>query len=430
MFKKKSKTVVNDESNNLISLELQSAKEKHVKNESCNMKTVAGVNELLQFMTTLDYVKEMIRDANHQSEMVENVAASSEQMSSATEDISNFVQDSNKTMNDVMEKTSTSLKNIEATFNEIESNINETNSVKAIMHEVIEETKRINEMVNVIKSVADQTNLLSLNASIEAARAGEHGRGFAVVADEVKKLAESTTQQVDLIQDIVNTLNVKINKASSEIDRVVNTFGQSKEAIDKATGGIKEINGDLEGVADSFSEISANVEEQTASTQEMSSNLMIITENASKLMKESNRTGQAFFEISQKIDEIRIRSLGVCENIDNEVMIELSITDHLMWKWRVYNMILGYIKLDTSNVGNHHECRLGKWLESLDKNNSSISEIIEIIEEPHSNIHATARDAIAEYEKGNIANAEKLLKDIEVNSDFVVKELKNLKKYI
>lgn len=404
--------------------------EKFTKNESCNMKTLSGVNELLQFMTSLDYVKEMIHDSNEQTEMVESVAASSEQMSSATEDISNFVQDSNKTMSEVMEKTTESLNKIESTFKKIEDNINETVTVKEIMQEVIQETNRINEMVNVINAVAGQTNLLSLNASIEAARAGEHGRGFAVVADEVKKLAESTTQQVGQIQEIVNSLTSKINRASLEIDKVVTTFSQSKGSIDEATGGIKGINEDMNGVADSFTEISANVEEQTAATQEMSSSLMLIKEKSVKLMDESGRTGKAFFDISQKIDDIRIRSLEVSEDIDNDVMIEITITDHLMWKWRVYNMILGYIQLDVSSVGNHHVCRLGKWLETLDQNNSSISNILNKIEKPHSSIHEIAKSAIVEYEKGNIDTAERMLGEIEKHSNVVVEELNKLKSYL
>ena len=401
--------------------------EKGSKNESCTMTTLISVNELLQFMTNLDYVKEMILDAGQQKEMVESVAASSEEMSSATEDISNFVQDSSKTMNDVMEKTATSLEKIYTTFNEIEKNINETNVVKDIMQDVTSEMKRINEMVNVIKSVAAQTNLLSLNASIEAARAGVHGRGFAVVADEVKNLAQSTSQQVELIQEIVDSLNEKIKRASSEIDKVITTFADSRGSIDEATNGIKGINDDMGTVGDSFTEISANVEEQSAATEEMSSSLMLINDKAVTLLEESNRTGKAFFDISLKIDEVRLRSVNASKNISNEVMIELSITDHLMWKWLVYNMILGYVKLSIDAVGNHHQCRLGHWLATLDSNDSSIRSIVNDIDEPHSKIHEIAKKSITEYENGNVEGAERMLKEIESYSNVVVGKLNDLK---
>ena len=299
----------------------------------------------------------MIQDANSQAEMIESVATSSEEMAAATEDISNYVQESNVNMRFTMEETGKSLNQVDMTFEKIEENINEIDLVKGIMSEVTEETVKINSLVDVIKSVADQTNLLSLNASIEAARAGEHGRGFAVVADEIKKLAENTKEQVDIIRKIVDGLNSKIGRASGEIDRVVNTFNGSKAAIDEATGGLKKINETMGHVENSFTSISANVEEQTATTQEMSSNLQIINEKSARLREEADRTGKAFFDISQKVDEVRIQALSCSEEIDSGTMIDLSITDHLMWKWRVYNMILGYIQLEVVTVGDHHGCR-------------------------------------------------------------------------
>ena len=398
--------------------------------EICIRGTLGTVNELLQFMTNLDYVKEMIQDANSQAEMIESVATSSEEMAAATEDISNYVQESNVNMRFTMEETGKSLNQVDMTFEKIEENINEIDLVKGIMSEVTEETVKINSLVDVIKSVADQTNLLSLNASIEAARAGEHGRGFAVVADEIKKLAENTKEQVDIIRKIVDGLNSKIGRASGEIDRVVNTFNGSKAAIDEATGGLKKINETMGHVENSFTSISANVEEQTATTQEMSSNLQIINEKSARLREEADRTGKAFFDISQKVDEVRIQALSCSEEIDSGTMIDLSITDHLMWKWRVYNMILGYIQLEVVTVGDHHGCRLGKWVSTLDKNDSRISNVLIKMEHPHSEIHKIAKKAIQEFNSGNKGSAENLLIEIEKNSKIVVDSLIELKRYL
>lgn len=396
----------------------------------CIFETIGIVNDLLQFMTSLDYVKEMIWDADSQAEMLETVAANSEEISAVTEDISNHVQESNMNMHHAIEETGESLSKVERTFEKIEENINEIDSVKGIMVEVTEETVKINELVNVIKSVAEQTNLLSLNASIEAARAGEHGRGFAVVADEIKKLAENTREQVDFIRNIVDDLNGKIGKASEEIDRVVNTFNSSKGSIDEATGGVKSINGTMGQVEESFTSISANIEEQAATTQEISASLQIINEKAVRLKRESNRVGQAFFDISQKVDEVRLKALNCSEKVDSNTMIGLSITDHLMWKWRVYNMILGYTQLDAANAGNHHGCRLGKWILTLDQDDSKIKNILMKMEGPHSEVHKTAKMAIQEYNNGNKDVAEKLLQEIEKNSKEVVNYLSELKRYL
>lgn len=398
--------------------------------ESCIFGTLGTVNQLLQFMTSLDYVKGMIQDAGSQTEMIASATESSEEITAATEEISSYVQESTTKMQNAMTETEHSLNQVDNTFGEIEKNINGVEAVKTIMTEVTEEAGKINELVNVIKAVADQTNLLALNASIEAARAGEHGRGFAVVADEIKKLAENTKEQVDIIRSIVEGLSGKINEASGEIGRVVDTFKGSKTAINQATAGIGGITLTMSQIEDSFASISSNVEEQTATTQEMSAGLHVINEKAIKLKSEADRTGKAFFDISQKVDGIRMNALQCAPAIDAKTMIDLSITDHLMWKWRVYNMILGYIELEVKAVGDHHGCRLGKWAATLDHSNPRIKEVLSKMEQPHANIHQIAKKAIQEFNSGHRAGAETLLPEIERNSKVVVDSLIELKRYL
>jgi methyl-accepting chemotaxis protein len=397
------------------------------KSLACNEETLVNVNKLLQFMTSLDYVKRMILDANKQADLVETVAASSEEMSASTEDISNYVQNSNVTAKQTIDETASSLRRIDAAFLTLSKNIEETKAVKTVMDEVTEETEKINSMVNVIKSVADQTNLLALNASIEAARAGEHGKGFAVVADEIRKLAESTRQQVGYIQEVVNGLNGKINKTSSEIEKVIKTFQDSKKEMDEATDGIRGINKSMIIIGDSFNEISANVQEQTAVSQEMSANLLNINEKANVLKTEANRTGEAFYEISEQIDQVRMHALAVVSGMNSKSMIEVTITDHLLWKWKVYNMILGYVKLKTEAVGDSNGCRLGKWLLTLDRSNPRITTLIETIKKPHGQLHEDAKRAIQAYERHNLLEAEAILLEIEKSSKAVVKALEEMK---
>ncbi|HCW73701.1 MAG TPA: hypothetical protein DHM90_07805, partial [Clostridiaceae bacterium] len=137
--------------------------------EKCIVSTLGVVNDLLQYMTGLDYVRDMIIDAGDQANMIQNVAASSEEMTAATEDISSCVQVSSENMRTAKGETDQALDKVEKTFAAVEENMNQIDGVKDIMDEVRDETVKINELVNVIKSVADQTNLLSLNASIEAA---------------------------------------------------------------------------------------------------------------------------------------------------------------------------------------------------------------------------------------------------------------------
>lgn len=427
MFVKKqgivqSKTEVNNDNNDLINI-----KKLYDLAEENNINTLTDVNDLLAYLTSLDFVKKMINEATLQSDLVDGVAANSEELSASTEDISNHVQASNVTMNEAIQSTNTNLEKINDTFEYLDENINRTITVKNIMNEVTSETQKIDEIVNVIKSVANQTNLLALNASIEAARSGEHGKGFSVVAKEIKNLAESTKREVSYIQMIVEGLNDKVTKTAMELDDVIQSFQESRIAMKDATLGLNQIKSSMSTVGDNFAEISANIEEQTAATQEMSTSLMIINEKSSALKNDAIITGKAFYEISQKIDAIRLKTLSASDSINSLKMIDITITDHLMWKWRVYNMILGYDHIDIDKVGDHTVCRLGKFLSKLDLSDRRVNDILKMIEKPHRMVHENARNSITAYQSGNLKEAEEKLKNIEINSLEVVKYLNELK---
>lgn len=406
---------------------LRAAMRENEGKKQCLTSVLTEVNELLQHMTKLDYVRDMILDAEHQAELIGHIAASSEEMTAATEDISSYVEKSNGNLKKAMTETESVLSRVESTFSDLEKNIEEIYGVKKIMSEVNEETDKINELVHVIKSVADQTNLLSLNASIEAARAGEHGRGFAVVADEIKKLAQSTKEQVEFIRRIVDGLNGKILEASSEMDRVAAQFQSSRTSIEEATGGIFTINGMMRSVEESFSSISANTEEQIATAQEITSNILVVHEKASVLKEKTNHTGEAFYDISQRLDRLRGGILNASVNADPRLLLDVTITDHLLWKWRVYNMILGYVNLEESAVGDHTTCRLGQWLSTQSKNGTSGGELIQSLERPHQDLHGAAKKAIAAYNRGQTEEALKILPDIERHSEQVVRCLKKIR---
>ncbi|WP_312461147.1 CZB domain-containing protein [Proteiniclasticum sp.] len=170
------------------------------------------------------------------------------------------------------------------------------------------------------------------------------------------------------------------------------------------------------------------MEEQTATAQEITANILEVHDKAAVLKDKTHHTGQSFYDISVRIDALIMKALSFAKNADSSVLLDLTVTDHLLWKWRVYNMILGYVKLDEASVGDHTTCRLGKWLGAQDLNGSAFKTLFQKMEEPHKEVHAQAKKAIALYNRGQVEEAIQLLPVIEKNSLQVVDCLENLKK--
>ncbi len=162
---------------------------------------IAGNSRLVQEITRMDIVRDMIDNINENTDAVELININTEEMAKAVDEVSAFVQSSTATTHQVVEASSRSVDTINQSFDFIDEAFKDMDVIRSKMKVVSDNTTEIDEMTNIINSVAEQTNLLALNASIEAARAGEAGKGFAVVADEIKKLAESTKESATYIRE-------------------------------------------------------------------------------------------------------------------------------------------------------------------------------------------------------------------------------------
>lgn len=391
-----------------------------------SLSVLLKTNALLKYITQLDYVKKMILDVNEQTAMISRVTARGEEINVAALDISNYI-------NTAYNTTLRSINDIQATISEIQvcfelfnSSLEQTHLVKQAINEVEVESLRIEELIKIISGVAVQTHLLALNASVEAARAGQYGKGFSVVADEIKSLAENTRKQSDHIKDTVTALNQRVKKATANLEQATESFNKTSLVMDASTQALKNMNSEMVTITENFSNISYSVKEQSEATNSIAMELSVINEKASILKEETVRTGKAFNDISKYMDEVRLFSYQNIANLDDDARIRIVITDHLIWRWRIYNMLLGYEELSEDSVGTHHTCRLGKWLDSLETKDSDVQRVVNQINTPHSKLHSFAKEAINVYNSGDIAKAETYLLKLEETSGEVIELLKTL----
>jgi methyl-accepting chemotaxis protein len=182
-------------------------------------------------------------------------------------------------------------------------------------------SEEIGTIVSVINDIADQTNLLALNAAIEAARAGEQGRGFAVVADEVRKLAERTTKATKEISGMINTIQSETGKAVDAMAEGTQKVENGVTLANQAGDALKQIVTGVENVTDMISHIATSAEEQSSTTDEISRNMDSIAEVAKSNVSAIGEVANATNEMARLASELKdlVANFKITGSVEAEV---------------------------------------------------------------------------------------------------------------
>jgi methyl-accepting chemotaxis protein len=249
-----------------------------------------------QLITSVDDVRQASDNTNtaivEQKQDVEQLATALNEMSHTAAEVAENINRLSDASNESKQETQAGNQVVKESVDEIENLAREMHKGSEVMRSLEEKSQRIGVVVDVIKSIAEQTNLLALNAAIEAARAGEQGRGFAVVADEVRTLAGRTQESTEEIEEIIGTLQTGVGAA-------VTTMAKSVTSAEETSSKAATIGETLEQLLVKMSEIdqlstqvATAAEQQRVTTEVMNENVHSISANADETAEQCRATAE------------------------------------------------------------------------------------------------------------------------------------------
>jgi methyl-accepting chemotaxis protein len=286
----------------------------------------------------------------------------------------------------------------------------------------------IGDIATIIKDIADQTNLLALNAAIEAARAGEQGRGFAVVADEVRKLAERTIKATTEINGKLKILQNESSSTAASMDVALRGVDGVTELISGLKDSMKLIVESGHKTQEVVTLMATAIEEQSHAAGDVANNAAgtaSISSDIKSLALSANTSVNALFT---SVDRLREASGSMKPQLKAEEVLAVAGTDHRLFTDKIRSFLDGHIKLEPGEIPDHTSCRFGRWYDASGGSSYGGSQFFALIRKPHEDVHRLAAKVVSEKNGGSEASARKTFDEMISASEQVIALINNLKR--
>ena len=255
-------------------------------------------------------IEQSDRGAAESASRLSEAATAMNEMNATVQEVAKNAGAASTASAETKEKAEAGAQVVEKAVHSIEQVHQMSLELKDDMAQLNEHAQDITRIMGVISDIADQTNLLALNAAIEAARAGEAGRGFAVVADEVRKLAEKTMASTNDVGNAIKAIQESTTKSMTGVDNAVERIGEANELASRSGAALQEIVATVEATADQVNAIATASEEQSAASEEINQSIVQVNDM-------SKQTAEAMAEAARAVSDLAAQAQGLTDLIQD-----------------------------------------------------------------------------------------------------------------
>lgn len=387
---------------------------------------VRNISKVMEHVISNDKVKYLLDNVNMTFEESSMVSAATKQLANSLHDVIIQVSEVAKNATEMKDGVTKGQQLIEQTLNEFLQFGEEFLTIKQKVNELNQLMSSTHDVINIIKNIADETNLLALNASIEAARAGEHGLGFSVVANEVRKLSEQTKNSVNEISHTIYNIIQSSEAIGEDIQGMSEVLQDRVEQANGALEVMAEMMKQIGFVGDSITKINTITKEQLAATEEIQRNMESV-HNHMKIIKENAiNTGESLYNVSNEVDKLRIETVSYLPELNSEQMIRVIQTEYALYQWWAYNAILDFHVEKIYEKNN----RLNDWYQQMKASPLGSIETFLQLEEKHEKFHLLIDQIAALLVQEKKKEASVVLKQLNPLTSEIISLLKELQKSV
>lgn len=391
---------------------------------------VQNISKVMEYVIGADKMKALLDSVDSTVDETSSVSAAAQELSASIEQVTENAVKVAENAEQMIEEAGEGQKVIEGTLNGFLEMANEFASTKEKIDSLIEHMSSTTQVIEFIKNIAEETNLLALNASIEAARAGEHGKGFAVVAAEVRKLAEQTKHSVEQISTTINSIQGNSNEVANDVEGMSKSLHDRVGYARKSIEMIDLITTQINQVGESIHNIAAVTEEQTSATLDIKQRMEAVHDHTENIKMHAKETGESIYQVSTEVNELRKKAIQSIPELTPEELIRIVQTEHALYQWWTYNALLGYQSIEDLEEIKHEECRFGKWLKEAKQGPFASLPSVKAIEKPHKEFHELIEKVKRTIELGPNHDADELIANLNKKTNEIIGFLKELKKEV